>query len=98
MTLEIFPLETLQSDPSAVTVTVKLFAIYQEAYGAPELQLQLPAGAAVAAVLDRLIADRPHLAQWRDLTRFGINLQFVEPTTLLQNGDEVVLVPPVSGG
>ncbi|MEQ8961643.1 MAG: MoaD/ThiS family protein, partial [Coleofasciculus sp. C2-GNP5-27] len=35
---------------------------------------------------------------WRDLTRFGINLQFVEPDTILQAGDEVVLIPPVSGG
>ena len=81
-----------------ITITVKLFAAYQEAYGLSELQLCLPAGAAVSAVRDRLMVDRPQLAQWRDLTRFGINLQFVEPTALLQDGDEVVLIPPVSGG
>jgi molybdopterin synthase sulfur carrier subunit len=49
-------------------------------------------------VRDRLIADHPQLKQWRDLTRFGVNLQFVEPETQLQDGDEVVLIPPVSGG
>jgi molybdopterin synthase sulfur carrier subunit len=81
-----------------ITITVKLFAAYQEAYGVPEMLLELPGGATVQQVRDRLIADRPELAQWRDLTRFGINLQFVEPDTLLQTGDEVVLVPPVSGG
>ena len=53
----------------------------------------------VAAVRDRLIAQHPELARWRDLTRFGINLEFVEPDITLQNGDEeVVLIPPVSGG
>ena len=83
---------------STVKVTVKLFAAYQEAYKVPELVLEFPPNTTVAAVRDRLISDRPKLAQWRDLTRFGINLQFVEPGTLLSDGDEVVLIPPVSGG
>ena len=81
-----------------ITVIVKLFAAYQEAYGVPEQVLEFSAGASVAAVCDRLISEHPELAQWRDLTRFGVNLQFVEPDTLLQDGDEVVLIPPVSGG
>jgi molybdopterin synthase sulfur carrier subunit len=81
-----------------VTVTVKLFAAYQEAYGSSELVLELPPQTPVSTVLDTLIAQHPELEQWRNLTRFGINLQFVEPDTLLQDGDEVVLIPPVSGG
>lgn len=83
---------------NTVKVTVKLFAAYQEAYGSSELTLEFPQNTPVAAVRDRLISEQPQLSQWRDLTRFGINLQFVEPDTLLQDGDEVVLVPPVSGG
>lgn len=84
--------------PSTITVTVKLFAAYQEAYGLPELVLEVPSGWAVNQVRDRLLAEHPELQPWRDLTRFGVNLQFVEPETILQNGDEVVLIPPVSGG
>ena len=83
---------------SSVTIAVKLFAAYQEAYGVPELTLQLPPGTPVAVVRERLVAEHPELDKWRDLTRFGINLQFVEPDTILQDGDEVVLIPPVSGG
>lgn len=83
---------------SAITITVKLFAAYQEAYGVPELILEFPPNTPVAAVLERLISEHPELKQWQDLTRFGINLEFVEPDTLLQDGDEVVLIPPVSGG
>ena len=83
---------------SAITVTVKLFAAYQEAYGVPELILEFPPNTPVAAVLERLISEHPQLKQWQDLTRFGINLEFVEPDTLVQDGDEVVLIPPVSGG
>ncbi|NEO13185.1 MULTISPECIES: MoaD/ThiS family protein [unclassified Moorena] len=85
------------SEPS-ITVTVKLFAAYQETYGLPELQLEFPPQTSVSAVLDRLLSEHPELEQWREVTRFGINLQFVPPDTPLQDGDEVVLIPPVSGG
>lgn len=83
---------------STIAITVKLFAAYQEAYGVPELALELPTGSTVAAVRDRLLTEHPELTQWRDVTRFGVNLQFVEPDAPLHNGDEVVLIPPVSGG
>jgi sulfur-carrier protein len=82
----------------SIEVCVKLFAIYQDSFGVPDLPLTLPAGATVDQVLDRLIEAQPSLANWRSVTRFGVNLQFVEPSTPLQSGDEVVLIPPVSGG
>ena len=83
---------------AAITVTVKLFAIYQEVYGVNELLWDFPDGTPVQAVCDRLIAEHPKLGKWREITSFGVNLQFVAPDTILQNGDEVVLIPPVNGG
>jgi molybdopterin synthase sulfur carrier subunit len=83
---------------SEISITLKLFAAYQEAYGVPELQLSLPPETTVSQLRDRLLAQHPQLEQWRDLTRFGINLEFVPPDTRLQEGDEVVFIPPVSGG
>ena len=82
----------------SIDVTVKLFAAYQEVYSIPELKLSLAPQTPVKTVLDILVREKPELEQWRTLTRFGVNLQFVEPDTLLQDGDEVVLIPPVSGG
>lgn len=84
--------------PSAITITVKLFAAYQEAYQQSELVLQFPPQTPAIAVLERLISQHPELKKWQELTRFGVNLQFVSPDTLLVDGDEVVLIPPVSGG
>lgn len=81
-----------------MTVTLKLFAVYQETLGVPEKRLTLPVGTTVGEVRDRLLADYPALSHWRDLTRFGLNLQFVEADTPLKEGDELVLIPPVSGG
>jgi sulfur-carrier protein len=83
---------------SDITVTIKLFAIYQETLGMAEISHRFPPNTPVKAVLDRSILALPQLAQWRDLTRFGINLEFVDPETLMCDGDEIVLIPPVSGG
>lgn len=81
-----------------INVTIKLFAAYQEAYGVPELVREFPSETSVGKVLEKIIAEHPELSQWQKITRFGVNLQFVEPDTVLQDGDEVVFIPPVSGG
>lgn len=83
---------------SSITITVKLFAAFGEAYGVSELTLELPPDTPVSQVLESSIAQHPQLEQWRHRTRFGLNLEFVSPDTILQDGDEVVLIPPVSGG
>jgi sulfur-carrier protein len=80
-------------------ITVKLFAAYQEAYGKPEVILEVAAsGMTVEEVGDRIRAPFPALRHLAAVTRYGVNLDFVEPNTVVQDGDEVVLIPPVSGG
>lgn len=86
------------TDNSSIAVKVKLFAIYQETFGKSELNLNFPQPTTVGSVLETLIQQKPELAEWRYVTRFGVNLKFVEPDTLLEDKDEVVLIPPVSGG
>jgi molybdopterin synthase sulfur carrier subunit len=81
-----------------IKVTIKLFAAYQETYGVPELQLELPGGTTVGMVGDRLRAPYPALESLATQTRYGINLEFVTADTVVQDGDEIVLIPPVSGG
>ena len=81
-----------------IKVKIKLFAVYQEAFDTSELVLDTPGQTTVSSVLDSLIEQQPQLEQWKKVTRFGVNLKFVEPETILKDGDEVVLIPPVSGG
>lgn len=83
---------------NTITITLKLFAIYQETLGLPEQSMTLPLGTTAGDVLEQILKSHPTLTQWKSLTRFGINLQFVEASTALQDGDELVLIPPVSGG
>jgi sulfur-carrier protein len=79
-------------------ISLKLFAVYQETFARSQLDLEFPAQTSVREVLEWAIAQHPQLEPWRDVTRFGVNLQFADPDTILQDGDEVVLIPPVSGG
>jgi molybdopterin synthase sulfur carrier subunit len=88
----------MAEENSKIKVKVKLFAVYQEVFGAAELDLSLLPETSVDRVLASLIEQQPKLAKWKDVTRFGVNLQFVESATVLKDGDEVVLIPPVSGG
>ena len=81
-----------------ISITLKLFAVYQDVLGCPDMTMELPETTTVGELCDRICSQYPDLKQWRGLTRFGINLQFVEADTLLKDGDEVVLIPPVSGG
>jgi sulfur-carrier protein len=82
----------------SIQISIKLFAVYQEVIGAPEIQQEFPAGTSAGEVLAGLIDQYPQLNQWKSVTRLGVNLDFVTPQTVLQNGDELVLIPPVSGG
>jgi sulfur-carrier protein len=81
-----------------IKVNIKLFAAFQEAFSKSEISLALPAHSPASVVYERLIAIHPALEQWRSVTRYAINLNFAEENTLLQDGDEVALIPPVSGG
>ena len=83
---------------SSFSVTVKLFAAYQEVIGSEEQILEVATGTTALDVCRQLIAQHPQLSEWESQTRFGINLDFVVPETELHPGDELVLIPPVSGG
>ena len=81
-----------------VNVRVRLFAIQRELAGTREVALALPDGADVEAAWTALVARHPVLAPGRASLRFARNGDYAEPTTPLRDGDEVAMIPPVSGG
>jgi molybdopterin synthase catalytic subunit len=76
-----------------VDVRVRLFAGLREQAGAGSLEIELPDGASVGDVwpLLGLGAEPPGLLYAR-------NRAYVERTEALAAGDEVAVIPPVSGG
>ena len=81
-----------------MTVRVRLFAVVRERVGVSSLELELPGGSTVAAAR-RALADRfPALADLLPACAFAVNQAYVKLGSPLSDGDELALIPPVSGG
>ena len=78
--------------------TVRLFAILREKAGTAELELELPERSTVADLLAMMESSYPNLSASAPHTMIAVNTEYVESTHLLRDGDEVALIPPVSGG
>jgi molybdopterin converting factor subunit 1 len=74
------------------------FAGAREAMGRSELDLELPAGATVGDVLERLRAENPRFAALPPSMMVSVNLEYRAPEYVLVDGDEMAFIPPVSGG
>ncbi|MGH3075983.1 MAG: molybdenum cofactor biosynthesis protein MoaE, partial [Gaiellales bacterium] len=79
-------------------VKVRLFAVQRELAGTREVHLDLADGADVEAAWAALVRRHPVLAPGRGSLRFACNGDYADPTTPLADGDEVAMIPPVSGG
>ena len=82
----------------AIHVRVRLFAIQRELAGAREVPLELPSQATIEGAWSALVALHPTLAQGRPFVRFARNGDYADAGTELQDGDELAIIPPVSGG
>ncbi len=78
---------------SCVKVTIRLFAMLRERAEAGEVVLDLPDGASVRDALDRL----GDLAEGLPLV-MAVNREYAPEHHVLGPGDELALIPPVSGG
>jgi molybdopterin converting factor subunit 1 len=79
-------------------VRVRLFAIQRELAGTREHPLELSDGATVEDAWQALVAAFPALAPGRASVRFARNGAYADAATRLADGDEVAMIPPVSGG
>jgi MoaE-MoaD fusion protein len=79
-------------------VRVLFFGMLKELSGKSSEELELPEGAAVQAVLDLYSANVPQMSQVRASLAVSVNQEYATSTTELKDGDEIGLLPPVSGG
>jgi len=88
---------TSQED-NAVRVQVKLFAMLREQAGRSELELEVPPGTTVIALLDYVLPSGERVRRLPPSMLYAVNQQYAPPDKVLEDGDEVAFVPPVSGG
>jgi MoaE-MoaD fusion protein len=85
-------------DPGQVRVRIRLFAMQRELAGTRGVEVDLLPGATIEDAWTALVARFPNLAPGRAALRFARNGGYAPPETPLGDGDEVAMIPPVSGG
>ena len=61
------------------------------------MRIEADRGAVVGDIRKRLVADYPDFARLASL-KLAVNAEYVEDDYALNENDEVVIIPPVSGG
>ncbi len=79
-------------------VTVKLFAAAKDAAGQGELVVDLEEGATAADLFQKLVGKFPKLQELAPFLLLAINREYAARDRALSPGDEIALIPPVSGG
>jgi molybdopterin converting factor subunit 1 len=79
-------------------VRLLFFAALRDIMGAPACSVQVEQNATVADALRQLVAREPRLEHWLPHVRVAVNFEYAGPEQVLHEGDEVALIPPVSGG
>lgn len=92
--------DEFREGPSAharIRVTVRFFARFRELAGRAEETVELPSGASVDDLVERLRASGG-LEDLPDRPAVAVNLEYAPRGRRLRDGDEVALIPPVAGG
>ncbi len=79
-------------------VTVRFFALYRERAGTARGCFTLSPGATLGQLVETVRGRYPDLAPPHVEVVAAVNTEYAEAGVVLQDGDEVALIPPVSGG
>jgi molybdopterin converting factor small subunit len=79
-------------------VRAQFFAQLRDVTGISEKEIDLPANATIADLLENLYQDSPALRSWDKKVLIGAGVEFVGRDHVLQPNDEIAIMPPVQGG
>jgi len=79
-------------------VTLRHFALIRETIGRSADELEIEPGLTIGALFDQLASEHPRLAPLKRSVMMMANQEYVAGDHALRDGDEVVFIPPVSGG
>lgn len=79
-------------------MTIRLFASVKDIARMSETSVDLPGASVAGDVLSFLISQYPEMQRFRSYIRIAVNESYVDPGFVLHDGDEIAIIPPVSGG
>ena len=79
-------------------IQIKFFAIYRDKAGISSTELDFPEGSNVKIVTKEILRLYPKISMKPEDLVVAVNQEYVKHDHLLQEADELALIPPVSGG
>jgi len=79
-------------------INVVLFAAAREAAGSNEIQVNVPDPVSVANLKSALAEQFPDLSRIIPRSAISVNCEYANDAVTINDGCEVALIPPVSGG
>ena len=81
-----------------MNVRVQFYAQLRDLVGSRDAELELPEGATVRELLEKIYAQLPALRVHDKSILVGAGLEFVDRNYKLNPGEEIAIMPPVQGG
>ncbi|MDX1627142.1 MAG: molybdopterin converting factor subunit 1 [Fulvivirga sp.] len=78
-------------------IDILLFGITKDIIGGESREVELPEGATVKELKQRLMEDFPELKKLRSVM-VAVNNEYGKDNQSIDRKDEIALIPPVSGG
>ncbi len=79
-------------------IKLRLFSIAKDIAGFDEREIDVANNSTASDVLEFLSARDERFREWKSSLRFSVNYEYVANHHPLKEGDEVGVIPPVSGG
>jgi MoaD family protein len=79
-------------------VRVQFYAQLRDVVGIRKLAVDLPEGATVRDLLERIYSQQPSLRAYDKSILIGAGVDFVDRDYKLKSGEEISIMPPVQGG
>ncbi len=79
-------------------IRARFFGLYREWVGTSQIELEIEENASLADLKRHLLARFPKLLDFKDNLLLAVNSEYARPERILQEGDEVAVLPPLSGG
>jgi molybdopterin synthase sulfur carrier subunit len=81
-----------------VKIAVQFYAQLRDEVGTSELNLELKDGANVQAALATLYEEQPSIARWDSCLLTAMGVEYIARDHVLNDGETLLLFPPVQGG